>query len=187
VRLGGGAEANPGPVGQVGDPLGPQHHRESAQHAWQAPGWHDRYPVNDDLAPGDLEAVDDHDRHHHLRVGQDLGGSVSLERHGPQGGGKGVAAMTQPPETVDLEAPSILLGVDDEHPTGADHQVVEVGPAASDGQVVQDRPPVPLQPSQEAARASLPRRSAPPGDGIRASPSFRAVSAEVGMSWANGV
>jgi hypothetical protein len=54
------------------DPLGPQHHRERAQHAWQPPGRHDR--------------------RHHLRVGQDLGGSVSLERHGPQGGGERVAA-----------------------------------------------------------------------------------------------
>jgi hypothetical protein len=35
--------------------------------------------------------------------------------------------------------------VDHEHPTGPDHRVVEVGAAAGEGQVVQDRPPAPLQ------------------------------------------
>jgi hypothetical protein len=90
VRLGGGAEANPGPVGQVGDPLGSQHRRESAQHAWQSPGRHDRDTVHDDLASGDLGAMDRHDRHHrHARVGQDLGGLVGLERHRPQDRGEG--------------------------------------------------------------------------------------------------
>jgi hypothetical protein len=69
-------EANPGPGGQAGDPFGPEHRREGAEHAWQAPGGHDRHPVDDDLAPRDLGAVDGHDRHHHLGVGQDLGGSV---------------------------------------------------------------------------------------------------------------
>jgi hypothetical protein len=72
-------EANPGPVGQAGDLLGPEHSRQLAKHAWQAPGWHDRHPVDDDLAPGDLDAVDGQDRHHgHPRVGQDLGGLVGL-------------------------------------------------------------------------------------------------------------
>jgi hypothetical protein len=33
---------------------------------------------------------------------------------------------------------SILLGVDHEHSTGANHQMGRVGPAAWDGQVVQD-------------------------------------------------
>jgi hypothetical protein len=37
-RFGGGAEADPGLVGQVDDPLGPQHRRELAKHAGQAPG-----------------------------------------------------------------------------------------------------------------------------------------------------
>jgi hypothetical protein len=83
-RLGGGVEADPGLVGQVGDSLGPQHRREGAKHAWQAPGRHDRHPVRDDLAPGDLGAVDGHDRHHrHAWVGQDLGGLVGLETTPP--------------------------------------------------------------------------------------------------------
>ena len=94
--LGGGVEANPGPVSQVGDPFGPEHHREGAKHAWEAPGWHDRVPVDDDLAPGDLGAVDGHDRHHHLRVGQNLGGAVSLEGHGAKGGGEGISAVPEP-------------------------------------------------------------------------------------------
>ena len=42
-------------------------------------------------------------------------------------------------------AAAVLLGVDHEHPTRADHQVVDIRPATRDGQVVQDRPPVALQ------------------------------------------
>ena len=42
-------------------------------------------PVDDHLAPGDLGAMDGHDRqHHHPWVGQHLGGLVSLERHRAQ-------------------------------------------------------------------------------------------------------
>jgi hypothetical protein len=68
-RLSGGrVEADPGLVGQGGDPPGPQHRREGAQHAWQAPcvhHWHTLWhTLNDDLAPRDLGAVDGHDRHH---------------------------------------------------------------------------------------------------------------------------
>jgi hypothetical protein len=54
----GGVEADPGLVGQAGHPLGPQHRRELAQHAWQPPGRHDRHPVGDHLAPGDLGIMD---------------------------------------------------------------------------------------------------------------------------------
>jgi hypothetical protein len=78
--------------------------------------------------------------------------------------------MPQPPGWVEPKATPILLRVDHEHPTGADHQVIDVGLAAGDGQVVQDRPPVPLQRSQEAGGASLPRRPAPPGDSVGAWP-----------------
>ena len=59
----------------------------------------------------------------HAGVGQDLGGPVGLERHRPQDGGEGVAAMPQPPRGVEVEAPAIVLGVDDEHAAGADGQV----------------------------------------------------------------
>ena len=86
----GSAEANSGLTGNRGDPFGPQYRRELAKHAWQTPGRHHRYAVHDDLAPGDLGAVDGHDRHHcHAWVGQDLGGLVSLERHRSQCGGEG--------------------------------------------------------------------------------------------------
>jgi hypothetical protein len=64
VGLGGGVEANPGPVSQAGDPLGPQHRRKGAKHARETPGWHNRHPVDDGLAPGDLGAVDGHDWQH---------------------------------------------------------------------------------------------------------------------------
>jgi hypothetical protein len=33
--------------------------------------------------------------------------------------------MPEPPGRVELEAAPILLGVDHEHPTGPDHQVIE--------------------------------------------------------------
>jgi hypothetical protein len=49
-----------------------------------APGRHHRHPVGDHLAPGDLGAVDGHDRYHgHARVGQDLGGLVGFEVRRP--------------------------------------------------------------------------------------------------------
>jgi len=87
-------KANPGLIGQVDDSLGPEYRRELAKHAWQTLGRHDRHPVDDDLAPGDLGAVDGYDRRHgHPRVGQDLGGLVGLEPHGTKGGGEGMAAM----------------------------------------------------------------------------------------------
>jgi len=144
VGLGGGVEANPGPVSQAGDPLGPQHRRKGAKHARQTPGCHNRHPVDDGLTPGDRGAVDGHGwQHHHLGVGQDPGGLVGLELHGAQGGGERVAAMPQSPGWVELEAARILLGVDHEQPTGPDQHVVEVGLAARDSQVVQDRPALP--------------------------------------------
>jgi hypothetical protein len=53
-----------------------------------------RTPSMRTLPPGDLGAMDGHDRpHHHARVRQDLGGLMGLERHGPQDRGEGVAAM----------------------------------------------------------------------------------------------
>jgi hypothetical protein len=68
--------------------------------------------------------VDGHDRqHHHAWVGQHLGGLVGLERHRAEGEGQWVAAMPQPPGWVELQAAPILLGVDHEHPTGADYEV----------------------------------------------------------------
>ena len=98
-------EADPRLVGQSGDPLGPKHRWKATKHTWQPPGCHHRHPVPDHLAPGNLGAVDGHDRHHHhARVGQDPGGLVSLERHRPQGRGEGVAAVPEPPGPVELEA-----------------------------------------------------------------------------------
>jgi hypothetical protein len=67
VQLGSSVEADPGLVGQVGDPLGTQHRRELAQHAWQALGRHHGHAMCDHLAPGDLGAVNGHDRHHYHR------------------------------------------------------------------------------------------------------------------------
>jgi hypothetical protein len=52
VGLGGGVEASPGPVGQLGDPFGPEHRWELAKHAWQAPGGHDRHPSTTTLPQG---------------------------------------------------------------------------------------------------------------------------------------
>jgi hypothetical protein len=83
-RLGGGVEADPGLGGQGGDPFGPQHRREGAEHARQAPGRYHWDTLHDHLAPGNLGAVDGHDRHHRqARVGQDLGGLVGFEVRRP--------------------------------------------------------------------------------------------------------
>jgi len=82
------------------------------------------HPLHDHLAPWDLGAVDGHDRHHHnVGGGQDLGGLVGLERHRVQCRGQWVAAVPQPPRRVEPDATSILLGVDHEHPAGADGQM----------------------------------------------------------------
>jgi hypothetical protein len=62
-----------------------------------------------------------------------------------QGGDEEVAAVPQQPIGVQPEPPAVLLGVDHDHPAGADDQVVDVGLGAGDGQVVQDRPAAPLQ------------------------------------------
>jgi hypothetical protein len=111
-------EADPGLIGQGGDPFGPEHGRQLAKQAGQTPGRHDRHSVDDDFAPGDLGTVDGHDRRHgYPRVGQDLGGLVGLPRHRPQCRGEGMAAMPQLPGRVELEAAPILLGVDHEQPT----------------------------------------------------------------------
>jgi hypothetical protein len=97
-------------------------------------------------------------------------------------GGKGEAAVPQPPGRVEHEAAAILLGVDHEHPTRPNHQMIEVGLATRDGQVMQDRPPVPLQRSQQAGGASLPGCPAPPGDGLRAGPEPQPQPAATGAS-----
>jgi hypothetical protein len=61
-----------------------------------------------------------------------------------------------------------MLGVDHEYPTRADHQVIDVGPAPGDGQVMQDHPSVPLQRVKQPSGSPLPRRPTPPGDGVQA-------------------
>ena len=50
----------------------------------------------------------------------------------------------------------ILLGVDHEHPTRPDHQMIDVGPATRDGQIFQDGLPVPLQRTQGGRCAAPP-------------------------------
>jgi hypothetical protein len=120
-------EADPGLIGQGGHLLGPQHRRELAKHGRQTPGRHDRHALCNYVAPGDLGTVNGHDRHHHhhhhVGIGQDLGSLIRLGRHRMQCGGEGMAAMPQPPDRVELQPTAVLLGVDHEHPTGADHQV----------------------------------------------------------------
>jgi hypothetical protein len=71
-----------------------------------------------------------------------------------------MAAMPQPPACVELEAAPVLFGVDHEHPTGADHKVINIGCRAWDGQVVQDGPPVPFQRSKQPGGAPLPPAAA---------------------------
>jgi len=123
------------------------------------------------LAPGDLGTMDDQNRYHgHAWVGQDPGGPVGFERHRAQGGGKGVAAMPQPPGRVELQVAAIVFGIDHEYPTGADHQVIDIGPATRNGQVMQDSPPLSLKRPEQPGGAPLPHRPPSPGDGVRAGP-----------------
>ena len=62
--------------------------------------------------------------------GQNLGGLVGLPRYRLHCMVQRVAAVPQAAGRVELEPTQVLLGVDHEHPTGADHQVVEVRPTA---------------------------------------------------------
>jgi hypothetical protein len=118
VGLGGGVETSPGPVGQLGDPFGPEHRRELAKHAWQAPGGHDRHPSTTTLPQGTWAPWTATNGITTLGVGQDPGGSVGLEGHRAQGGGEWAAAMPQPPAGVEPKSAAVLLGLDHEHPTG---------------------------------------------------------------------
>ena len=83
-------EADPGLVGQPGNPLGPQHDREPTKHAGQAPGRHHPDPVRDDLAPGDLDAMDGHDGHHgHAGVGRTWAAWSASQDAAPKVGARG--------------------------------------------------------------------------------------------------
>jgi hypothetical protein len=92
-----------------------------------------------------------------------LGGLVGLPRHRPHCRGERVAAVPWPPGPVELEPAPVLLGVDHEHPTGADHQVVEVRPAAGRARSCRIAHPCRSNgPSRRAVRRSRPRRAAIP-------------------------
>jgi hypothetical protein len=93
--------------------------------------------------------------------------------------------MAELPGWVELEAAAIVLGVDDEYAARADHQVVEVGSAAGDGQVVQDHPSLPLQGAEQPGGVLLPCRPAPPGDGVGAVPEPQSPAGCHGREHAN--
>ena len=75
-------EADPGLVGQAGDPLGPQHRREPRNRLGRRVAATTGTPSMTTLPQGP-GAMDRHNRHHHHHVvdSQDLGGLVGLERH----------------------------------------------------------------------------------------------------------
>jgi hypothetical protein len=104
-RLGDGVEADPGLVGKPGDPLGTHHRRKGVKHAPQTPGRHHRHIVHDDLAPGDLGAMNGHGTHHHSGVDRDLGGLVRLVVNRAQRGVERIAAMPQPPRPSSSSGP----------------------------------------------------------------------------------
>jgi hypothetical protein len=103
-------EADPGLVGQGGNPPGRQHRWEGPEHAWQPPGRHHRHTVHDDLAPGDLGAMDSHNwhHHHHVGVGQDLAAWSASQSTARRVGDGRIAAMPQPPRPIELQpAPTV--------------------------------------------------------------------------------
>jgi len=55
-------------------------------------------------------------------------------------------------------------------PPGADHQMIDIGLGAGDGQVVQHRPATALQGTKQAGGAPLAGGPAPPGQGVGAGP-----------------
>jgi|Tabmets5t2r1_1033131.scaffolds.fasta_scaffold14341_3 hypothetical protein len=81
-----------------------------------------------DLGPRGRGAVDGHDRGDlDLGHAEDLISLVGLPQHPAQGGQQQVAAMPDQPDGVDPQPPPVLLGVDDQDPSGPDDQVVDVG------------------------------------------------------------
>jgi hypothetical protein len=78
--------------------------------------------------------------------------------------------MPQQPILIQAQPPSVLLAVDHHHAAGPDQQMIDVGRRAGDGQVVQDRPAVPLQAAKQAGGAPLPGRPPPPRQGVGADP-----------------
>ena len=99
---------------------------------------------------------------------EDLVGLVGRPPDRAQGRDKQVAAVPEHPVGVEQQPAPVLLGVDDQHPAGTDDQVIDVGWRAGDGQVVQDRPAVALQGSEQAGGAPLPCGAAPPGSAVGA-------------------
>jgi hypothetical protein len=88
----------------------------------------------------------------------------------PADGGQGAvqAVVVVPDESVaalvDLARP--VLGVDDEHPAGAEDQVVEVGGRVGHGQVMEDHVAVAAEAVQQPGGLALPCGAALPGQGL---------------------
>jgi hypothetical protein len=178
----GGLETDPGLGGQGCDPLGPQHRRRSPSLLGSRRAATTGTPSATTLPQGTWVPWT-------ARIGttttsgsvRDLGGLVSLKRHRPYGRGERVAAMPQPPRLVELEAAAILLGVDHEHLTRADHQVIGCWPGDAGGPG-RAGPPTPAAPAQPGggrcvAPPLLPaaRRRRPGGPVARRCQAWRAI------------
>jgi hypothetical protein len=92
---------------------------------------------------------------------EDLGDLGSLPPQGVQGAVQRPLAMPKPPGGV-VQVPPVALGVDYEHPCGADHEVVDVGGGPGDGEVVENLVAVPLQWGEQAGGAPFAVGAAPP-------------------------
>src|SRR4029450_8578952 len=93
-RSGGGAEPQPGSVGQPDDSLGPKDRRQGLQQGGHPAGRDDRGPVGLDAAPGDAGPMHGDDRGDlDLGDAEDLVGLVGLPPDLAQGGEERVAAV----------------------------------------------------------------------------------------------
>jgi hypothetical protein len=91
---------------------------------------------------------------------------LGANAHGGQGAVQAVVVVPDQSigALVDLSGP--LLGVDHEHPAGADDQVIHVGRGAGHGQVVQNLVAVPVQAVQQPGGLAFAAGAAPPGAGL---------------------
>jgi hypothetical protein len=100
------------------------------------------------------------------RDAQQAAEGLGLPANGGQGPVQAVVVVPDQPvgALVDLSGP--LLGVDHEHPAGANDQVIEVGGRVRHGQVMEDHIAVAAQAVQQPSGVALPCGAALPGPGL---------------------
>ena len=147
-----------GLVGQVGDPFGPEHRRELAKHAWQAPGRHHRHPSVTTLPQGTRAPwTATTSTRHHTRVRQDdLGGLVGPRTTPHTGWGRGGSGHATAAPKGRAGGGRSTAWSRSRTPHRADHPVVRLARLSQEAQgPVEDHHPC-IRSNWLAVRAPLP-------------------------------